>query len=147
MRMHELHKLVLGSLLALPALFSTISSSAWQHPVNAPLTYYIPGPPPGSDWGICKVETQLLQESTGPVALIKPVRASDSGCKPGSRGVGVKIWTAIPGVDIFGGSWGFSTDDWPGMSVGPSDQVVFGADFTATNVFGYAFTWNTGIFP
>lgn len=127
-----------GGALAL----STKSFADWDHPLNTTLEYWIPGPwGQDSFAGQCRVQTSLLKEPAGDVALIQPLHNDLSKCKPGSKGAWVQIVT-FDGQNLVTGPKGFSTDDWPGMSVGPNGQAVFGAAFGAVNDAGYTHTWN-----
>jgi hypothetical protein len=49
-------------------------------------------------------------------------------------------------VGLLNGPIRHSTDDWPATSVGPAGQAVFGAHFSAANVFGYTHAWSVGVF-
>ena len=133
-------RLTLGFLSTAAVLLLSSASSAWVHPINETISYYIPGPPPGPELGICRVETKLWWDGAGAYASIKPLR--DAGCKPGSGGAWVQVVAAEPGVALLNGPLSHSTDDWPGLSAYPESKPVFGAHFAAINVFGYTHTWS-----
>ncbi|HMJ11180.1 MAG TPA: hypothetical protein VK524_07215 [Polyangiaceae bacterium] len=144
MQVRKVQLCFVRTLLAAPLIAASGPSQAadanWVHPMNQAITYYMPGPPPGPELGFCRVETKIASEPSGAVATIRPIRSS--ACKPGSRGAWVQVVAVDPGVQLVNGPWGDSTDDWPGMSVGPSGLPAFGAHFGAVNAFGYTLTWS-----
>lgn len=137
-------RLMLGLLLAAPLLLLSGTSLAWVHPVGQAISYHMPGPPPGPELSLCRVETKIWSDASGAFATIQPLR--DAACKPGARGAWVQVVAANPGVELLSGPWGYSTDDWPGLSAYPGGLPIFGANFGAVNAFGYTQTWSVGIF-
>jgi hypothetical protein len=150
MQMRSAHKLLMGSMLAGPLMIAASTSSAgWHHPADVTLEYFIPGPGPGGPpLGLCKVRTGMYRDARGDFAQIEVVRNGESHCKPGSRTAWARLLTVDTAIGEF--VWapvGYSTDDWPGLSVGQSGLPLFGAEFGAINVFGYTHTWSVGVFP
>jgi hypothetical protein len=143
MQARSIQTCAVRALLAAPLIVASGPSEAadasWVHPMDQAITYYMPGPPPGPELGFCQVETRIASEPVGAVATIRPIRSS--ACKPGSRGSWAQV-VGFDGVGLVNGPWGYSTDDWPGMSVEPSGVSAFGAHFGAINAFGYTFTWS-----
>jgi hypothetical protein len=144
MQTRNTKRIWMGCLVAASMLLSSSESLAWVHPIGQTLSYYIPGPPPGPELGLCRVETKIWSDASAAFATIQPLR--DVACKPGSRGAWVQVVAADPGVALLAGPWAYSTDDWPALSVYPGGFPIFGANYGAINSFGYTHTWSVGIF-
>ena len=149
-------KLAGGLALAFCLLASVASpANAWVQGIGESF-YWAPGPPPGSDWSLCQVQTGLHKNfEEGDSAIIVGNPNAGTGGKPSAcQQVMATVVTAKDGrfcpdqTAVSSMAQVSQSGNWPVIAWvrGPKGCAVVGGNFWESNGWGYIQSWSTTVF-